>query len=153
MMNPGRTSSNSIDVQTMSRQTIPTLDRNGLRQFGLTFSAIVVSLFGLFLPWLFSATWPTWPWLFAGVLAVASLAFPPALGPLYQLWMRFGLVMAYLNTRIILFLLYTLVFVPTGLAMKIGGRDTMMRKLSRSDKTSYRVASKVRDTSHFERPY
>ena len=139
--------------KTMSQQIIPKLDRNGLRQFGLTFSAIVVCLFGFLLPWLFSAGWPTWPWLFAGVLTLASLAFPPALGPLYQLWMRFGLVMAYLNTRIILFLLYTVVFVPTGLTMKIGGRDTMMRKLSRSDNTSYRVASKVRDASHFERPY
>ena len=137
----------------MSQQTIPTLDRKGLRQFGLTFSAIVICLFGLLLPWLFSAAWPTWPWLLAGVLVLASLAFPPMLNPLYQLWMRFGLVMAFLNTRIILFLLYSAVFVPTGLAMKIGGRDTMMRKLSRSDNTSYRVASKVRDASHFERPY
>ena len=137
----------------MSQQTIPKLDRNGLRRFGLTFSAIVVCLFGLLLPWLFSATWPTWPWVFAGVLTLASLAFPPALGPLYQLWMRFGLVMAYLNTRIILFLLYTLVFVPTGLLMKIRGRDTMRRKLSRSDNQSYRVASKPRDSKHFERPY
>ena len=137
----------------MSQQTIPTLDRKGLRQFGLTFSAIVVGLFGLLLPWLFSAAWPTWPWLFAGILALASLAFPPALGPLYQLWMRFGLVMAYLNTRIILFLLYTLVFVPTGLLMKIRGRDTMRRKLSRSNNESYRVVSKPRDSKHFERPY
>ena len=84
----------------MSQQTIPTLDRKGLRQFGLTFSAIVICLFGLLLPWLFSAAWPTWPWLFAGVLALASLTFPPALGPLYQLWMRFGLVMAYLLSLI-----------------------------------------------------
>ncbi|MCH1554015.1 MAG: SxtJ family membrane protein [Luminiphilus sp.] len=137
----------------MSQQAIPKLDRKGLRQFGLTFSAIVVSLFGLLLPWLFSAAWPTWPWLFAGILALASLAFPPVLGPLYQLWMRFGLVMAYVNTRIILFLLYTLVFVPTGLLMKIRGRDTMQRKLSRSDNQSYRVASKPRDSKHFERPY
>ena len=137
----------------MSQQTIPKLDRNGLRQFGLTFSAIVVSLFGLLSPWLFAATWPTWPWLFAAILASASLVFPPVLSPLYQLWMHFGLVMAYLNTRIILFLLYTVVFVPTGLAMKVGGRDTLMRKLSRTDDKSYRVASKVRDASHFERPY
>ena len=137
----------------MSQQTIPKLDRNGLRQFGLTFSAIVVSLFGLLLPWLFAATWPTWPWLFAAILASASLVFPPVLSPLYQLWMHFGLVMAYLNTRIILFLLYTVVFVPTGLAMKVGGRDTLMRKLSRTDDKSYRVASKVRDASHFEGPY
>ena len=137
----------------MSQQTIPKLDRNGLRQFGLTFSAIVVSLFGLLLPWLFAATWPTWPWLFAAILASASLVFPPVLSPLYQLWMHFGLVMAYLNTRIILFLLYTVVFVPTGLAMKVGGRDTLMRKLSRTDDKSYRVASKVRDASHFEKPY
>ena len=137
----------------MSQQTIPKLDRNGLGQFGLTFSAIVVSLFGLLLPWLFAATWPTWPWLFAAILASASLVFPPVLSPLYQLWMHFGLVMAYLNTRIILFLLYTVVFVPTGLAMKVGGRDTLMRKLSRTDDKSYRVASKVRDASHFERPY
>ena len=44
----------SIEEQvTMATHEIPELDREGLRQFGLTTGGIVAVLFGVVLPWLF----------------------------------------------------------------------------------------------------
>ena len=48
--------------------TIESLDAAGYRKFGLVSSAIVVVLFGLVIPWLFSFNYPKWPWIFAAVL-------------------------------------------------------------------------------------
>ena len=46
--------------------TIETLDAAGYRKFGLITGAIVVVLFGLAIPWLFSLNFPRWPWMKVG---------------------------------------------------------------------------------------
>ena len=119
----------------------------------MTTAAVVALLFGLLLPWLFSHALPVWPWAIAAILAAQALLFPSSLAPLYRGWMRAGMVMGYINTRIILFLLYYLVFFPVGLVIRLIGRDTMSRTLSPGSGDSYRVASTKRDYRHFERPY
>ena len=124
-----------------------------LRQFGLLFSLILVTLFGLTLPWLFDAHWPTWPWLIAGGMATFAIIWPGGLLPIYRIWMRFGLIAGFVNTRIIMFLLYYGVFVPVALIMRLTGRDALARKLSSEDIVSYRVISTTRPKDHFERPY
>ena len=67
--------------------------------------------------------------------------------------MRFGLIAAFINTRIIMFVLYYALFVPTGLVMKLFGRDALARTTGGKNTDSYRVASAVRPNDHFERPY
>lgn len=130
---------------------VPNLDRDGLRRFGLTTGAIVVGLFGLALPLVFSKSLPYWPWYSAGVLALLAIAQPGMLQPVYRGWMRIGLMFGFVNTRIILLLLFYCVFVPAGLAMKLIGRDRMNRSFS--TRSSYRVESDQRPQDHFERPY
>jgi hypothetical protein len=82
-----------------------------------------------------------------------ALLAPTALTPFYRGWMRFGLVAAFINTRIIMFVLYYVLFVPTGLVMKLFGRDALARTIGGKTNDSYRVASTVRPNDHFERPY
>lgn len=124
-----------------------------LREFGLLFSLVLLGLFGLALPFLFGANLPIWPWLVAGVLATLSVAWAPALKPVYRVWMRFGRIAGFVNTRIIMFLLYYGVFVPVALFMRLTGRDALARKMSHEDVASYRVTSARRPKDHFERPY
>ena len=124
-----------------------------LRQFGLLFGAILVLLFGLLLPFLIGYSFPLWPWAVALVFAGLALLFPTALTPFYRGWMRFGLIAAFINTRIIMFVLYYALFVPTGLVMKLFGRDALARTTGGKNTDSYRVASAVRPNDHFERPY
>ena len=82
--------------------TIETLDAAGYRKFGLVSGAIVVVLFGLAIPWLFSFNFPRWPWIFAGVLVGWALLLPTTLKPVYIGWMKFGNMMNWINTRILL---------------------------------------------------
>lgn len=131
---------------------IPELDRLGLRNFGLTFAAIVAALFGLVIPLLFSHQLPLWPWLVAFIMCTWSLLSPSSLKYIYRIWMRFGIVAGFINTRIILFLLFFVIFFPVGLVMRVFGSDPMARKLTKQEKT-YRVKSIQRNKQHFERPY
>ncbi len=122
-----------------------------LRSFGLTTAGIVAGLFGLLLPWLLSRAWPIWPWVLAGTLAGLGLTCPRALTPVYRGWMKFGHVMGFINTRILLGLVFYLILTPLGVLMRLFGWDPMQRRLGQN--TSYRVPSRDKDQRHFERPF
>ncbi len=108
--------------------------RTQMRRFGI----LVGAIFGLI---------ALWPWLIRGeglrswaigisvVLILLGAAKPGALRPLYRAWMAFAAVLAWINTRILLGLTYFLVMTPTGLLMRLWGRDPLDRRLG--DRPSY----------------
>ena len=130
----------------------PELSTQELRKFGLTTGAIVAVLFGLLLPWLFNHGYPFWPWILAGVLWLWALIAPATLKPVYNGWMKVGHVLGWINTRIILGLMFYTVFFAVGLVLKILGKDPMSRKIDKSAE-SYRVPSRVHTKDHVERPF
>ena len=132
--------------------TVDTLDASGYRKFGLTTGAIVVVLFGLLIPWLFSFNLPKWPWILGGGLAAWALLAPKTLRPVYVGWMKFGHVMNWINTRLILGILFYGMFLPIGLIMRLFGKDPMHRKLD-ENQNSYRVQSHHDPKDNVERPY
>jgi len=134
------------------KNKIEKLDARGYRKFGLTTGAIVVVLFGALLPWLFEFAYPLWPWIFLAVFALIALVFPLALQPVYYLWMRFGLVMNWINTRLILGLLFYGIFLPVGLFFKLIGRDPMNRKFDKK-MSSYRHIDEQNSSDNMEDPY
>ena len=123
-----------------------------LRKFGLVSGAIVAVLFGVILPWLFDYPWPTWPWVVTGILWIWALVIPNTLFLVYRPWMKFGHIAGWINTRIILGLMFYVVFFPAGILMRMFGNDPMARKLDGAVK-SYRIISKPIEKDHFERPY
>jgi hypothetical protein len=131
---------------------IEKLDKKGLRKFGLVTGAIVAVLFGLLLPWLFERGLPLWPWYIAGTLWALALVIPVALGPVYHVWMRFGMVLGWINTRIILGLVFYIIFTPISLLFMIFRKDPMHRR-KEPNAASYRVTTKNNSREHMERPY
>lgn len=145
----------------LDMKSIPTLDKKGLREFGLVTGAIVVGLFGLGIPWLFGwnyPSWPaafplSWPWLIAGVLAVLALAAPMALKPVHRYWMIIGLTIGtYLMTPVIMFIVFFGMFMPFGLVMRLFGKDSMNRKLD-AEADTYRVESNKPPAKNLEKPF
>ena len=132
--------------------SIETLDKAGYRKFGLVTSAIILGLFGLAIPLLFSLHIPRWPWIMAGVLGSWALLAPATLKPVYFAWMKFGNMMNWINTRLILGILFYVIFMPIGLIMRIMGKDPMHRKLD-SDASSYRIESTNDARDNVEHPY
>jgi len=132
---------------------IPTLDNAGLRKFGLTTGAIIVVLFAFFFPWVFDmSAMPRWPWIIAGLLWVPALFIPKALRPVYTTWMKIGHGIGWVNTRIILGLLFYVFVLPMGLIMRLFGKDPMARKTDKSA-SSYRVTSASEPKDRLEKPY
>jgi hypothetical protein len=135
-----------------AQHTIPKLDRKGLREFGLTTGAIVMALFGGLLPWLFEFSYPVWPWVVGAILGLWSVVAPSALNPMYQLWMRIGLLLSRITTPLILGLVFFLIIVPAGMLMRLFGKDPMARSFDKKAK-SYRVASRNTPKDHMEKPF
>lgn len=132
-------------------QQIPELDKKGLREFALVTSGVIVGLFGLFLPWLFKLGWPAWPWILAAILVAFGIIAPMALGPVYKLWMRFGLILSRITTPIIMGLVFFLVITPIGLIRRLLAGDPMARNFD--DGESYRVPCKKIPAKNMERPF
>jgi hypothetical protein len=127
-------------------------EKSDLRKFGFIFGAGLVLIFGLFFPWLLERPWPAWPFITAGGFILMALVFPTGLKPLYIAWMKFGHVAGWINTRIILGLVFFAVFLPFGLVMRLFGNDPMKRKLDNAT-TSYRVPSHSSPRDQMERPF
>jgi len=136
----------------MTLHTIPELDREGLRRFGLTTGTIAAVLFGLLAPWLLARPWPLWPWVVFGVLSVFALLVPNALNPVYKMWMRFGLLMSRVMTPLIMGLAFFLVISPVALIRRLAGRDSLRRHFDRGAVT-YRIRRPPPSPRHFERPF
>ena len=128
------------------------LNKKSLREFGLITGGILVGIFGLLLPWLLEHEFPVWPWIIAGVLWVLAILLPMSLDPVYRAWMKIGLVLAWINTRIILGIMFYLIFLPVGLVLRLAGKDAMNRKLSKTQDT-YRIIHPVPPKNHVEKPY
>ena len=85
----------------------------------------------------------------AGALIPLGLILPRVLAPLYKGWMAVGHVLGWINTRIILGILYYGLVVPMGLVMKMLGRDPMRRAWIPGMDT-YRVVREPRPPSHMK---
>lgn len=99
------------------------------RSFGLTVGGIFFAI-GLFKWWRVSPP-TTFTMIFLGVgltLVVLGLVAPRTLAPLNRAWMKLGLLMAMVVNPIIMFLMFALIFVPTAIIMRIGGRDALRLK-------------------------
>ena len=126
-------------------------DRKQLRSFGLTVGGIF-AVIGLW-PILFHNQGPRW-WavVLAVLLLVPALVFPLSLSWVYKHWMALGNILGWINTRIILGLVFYLVVTPTGMIRRLLGRDPM-GKVIRADLNSYRIIRKPRPPSHLRRQY
>lgn len=66
--------------------------------------------------------------------------------------MCIGEKLGWLNTKIILAFIFYLIFLPTGLLIKMLGRDTMNRSFQ-SELKSYRIVSQSKNPKQLEKPY
>ena len=126
--------------------------KKDLRNFALITGGLTPIFFGLLLPWHFERNFPTWPWIVGGILILWGLVHPGSLKPIYRVWMAIGHGLGWVNSRIILSIMFYLIILPVGLIMRLTGKDPMRRGTSKEAK-SYRVPCAVPDKKHMERPF
>jgi hypothetical protein len=122
-----------------------------LRKFGLVTAGMLLLFFDLLIPWIWGFSMPLWPVIAAAILGGTGLVLPVALGPVYTIWMRFAEALGWVNTRIILSVIFFLIFFPFGVIMRIFN-DPMRRKLDDSAQ-SYRILSTPPKPENMERPF
>ncbi len=131
---------------------LPEPDKQELRKFAFIMAGMISLFFGVLVPWLWSLGLLAWPWIVAAVFTVWGAVWPRGLRPVHWLWMRFGLVIGWVNSRIILGAVFYLMFTPIGLAMRLFGHDPMRRKLD-AQQPSYRINAVSAPPEHMQRPY
>ena len=126
-------------------------DKKQLRSFGLIVGGVFLGI-GLW-PVVFHNAGPRW-WglILAGLLIVPALLFPTSLVWLYKPWMALGHIMGWINTRIILGVVFYLVVTPIGLIRRALGKDPMGKKIE-SDLKTYRITRTPRPASHLKQQY
>lgn len=115
-----------------------------LREFGLLIGFGFPILLGWIIPALGGPTFRGWtlliaiPFLIIGILKPRLLFYP------YKVWMALALALGWINSHIILGLVFLLVLQPTALILKFVGHDplkTKKRNVSsyRENKLNYKV--------------
>jgi hypothetical protein len=122
-----------------------------LRHFGLLLGTLSVVFFAG-IPLVRHHRAPLWPWTVAITLWLAALLAPRTLSYIHAGWTRLGQVLGWINTRVILSLMYVLAIIPIGLIMKFARHDPMRREFDPALE-SYRIRSEQRSADHLERPY
>lgn len=112
--------------------------RKELREFGLVMGGMVCLFFGLLMPWLRGAEFPLWPRAASLAFLVLAAVLPQSLYFPRLIWMRFGLMMGDVNSRIIIFITYYLLVTPIGIVRRIVLGDPLKLRFD-SSVDSYRI--------------
>ena len=104
------------------------------RKFGLT----MAGAFAVMALLLCLGNKPLWPFAagFSGSFLFITFLFPGILGPLEKYWMKLAAIMGFVMTNILLTLVFFIAVVPTGLIIRLLGKDPL-RIRSRKETVSY----------------
>lgn len=130
------------------------LDLTGknLKKFGVTMAAVfaVITLI-IFLKHRHSIA-PTA--VISAAFLLLGAAAPFALKPVYIFWMRFAFVLSWVNTRLILLVIFYLVFTPIGLCLKLFGKDLLDIRPEKNKDTYWKKKETGYDTKEsYERQF
>ena len=115
-----------------------------LREFGLLIGFGFPLLIGWFIPALTGHGFREWT-LWVGFLGlIIGLTSPRLLYYPYKFWMKLGLALGWLNSRLILGLVYMIVLLPIAFVMRLIGYDPLRTK--QNGEKSYRQNRKDHQT-------
>lgn len=82
-----------------------------------------------------------------GLLIISGVVAPVLLLPLQKIWMSLAVILGFIMTRVILFVLFYLILTPTGLIARMFGKDFLDLKIKK-DQVSY---WNIRETKNYEK--
>ncbi|MBI1924667.1 sxtJ [Candidatus Poribacteria bacterium] len=135
-------------------QDTPSQKRKRLRQFGL----LVGGIFALIGFWqLYRGHHETVRivlWSLGGFLIGAGLIAPTILAPIYVAWMKLAFILGWVNSRILLSIIFFLLFTPIALVLRLLGRDALDRRIEKQATSYWRERQPIKSIQeHCERQY
>ena len=125
-------------------------NRREIRNFCLIVGGIFC-LIGVW-PWFRGEDPRIWALAIGGALIALEGILPQALVPVHRAWMFLGHIMGWVNTRILLAIVFYGIITPIGMARRWFSADTINHSFDTSLAT-YRVTRKGRPGSHMKRQF
>jgi hypothetical protein len=122
-----------------------------LRRFGLLVGGVFLALLVGVLPLIKHHPRPLWPWFPGGLLCAVALVAPRSLTGFYRRWMQLASALGWLNTRLLLTVVFFVVVTPIGLILRALGYNPMRRAAAFPD--SHRRRSRAHDARQMEDPF
>lgn len=119
---------------------------SSLRSFGLTVGGIFMVM-GIWPAMVRGASVRLWALALAVLLVMPALMCPTRLQSVYRGWMWLGDKLGWMNTRIVLGVIFYALFTPAGCLMRLRGKDPMQRQWDPGADT-YRCVRQSRSSSH-----
>ena len=109
-------------------------EKSDLRKFGITIGVILLVIAG-FLFWKEKESFQILL-TFGVTFCILGIAIPFILKPIYWVWMIFAIILGWFMTRVILSLLFYVVFTSIGLTLRLFGKQFLELRWDKS-KESY----------------
>ena len=103
------------------------------RNFGLVFAAVFV-IIGLY-PILQGQNIRLWAFIIALIFLFFGIFLPKALIVPNKLWFKFGILLGAIVSPIIMGIIFFLAVIPTGIIMRLIGKDILNQKIKKSVKS------------------
>lgn len=125
-------------------------DIKQLRNFGLMVGGIFVAIGSL--PIWFGQGPRWWSAVLGGLLMLLGAAVPWSLDLPFKGWMVIGHALGWVNTRILLSVVFYGLLTPMGLMMRLLGKKSM-RSVFEQERNTYRVLKSARPSSHLKHQF
>ena len=116
------------------------INKKLFKDFGILLGIFIPLVWGLLLPILFGHDLRLWTLYFSTIIISLAFIYPKSLKYPYILWMYLGDFLGWINSRLILGLVFILVLQPIAFLMKILKYDPLNKELE--IKNSYRETKK-----------
>ena len=124
-----------------------------LRNFGLILFLVLSCGFGLTFPLLAGKAMRPLPIVVGSLFAIVGIFAPSILSPVFDIWMKIGSVLGWINSRIILAVVYYVIVVPYSLLLRFSGKDSMCREWQKEISTYRKQVLEKNNTTRMEKPY
>ena len=116
---------------------IKNISNKKLKEFGYLIGFGFPTILGWLIPSLWGHTFKGWTLIIGIVFLILAFLKPRILFYPYKVWMLFGHILGWINSRIILGVVYIIVLIPTALIMRSIGYDPLQQK--KESKLSYKI--------------
>jgi hypothetical protein len=110
-----------------------TIDQNSEKSFGVVFS--IVFLIVALHPLINSEDIHVWALVISAVFLLLAYIAPKILSIPNKLWFKFGMLLGSIVAPIVMALVYFVTVLPTGLIMRLLGKDLLKQKLDKNAKS------------------
>ena len=115
-----------------------TISKKQLRQFGIIVGLAIPVIMGWFVPFIWGYPFKVWTFWIGCTLLILGLIKPTLLFYPYKAWIGIGNILGWINSRIILGLIFILVLQPIAFIMRLFGYDPLKQNFKGKTTDSYR---------------